>query len=248
MARFDDRVILLTGASAGIGRATALKLASEGASLFLTDVVAEALEETAKLASRAGGQVEAQTCDVSDESQAKAAIEACVARFGKLNALGNIAGIIQFEHTHKMSLERWRKILSVNIDGTFLMTREAIPHLLETKGAVINTGSTAGIMGLPYGAAYGASKGAVHAFTRAIAVEYSGKGLRCNSVCPASIETAMGSPKFPEGVEMRLLIRPASLQGVRPPEVVADLIAFLMSDEAIHITGEEIRVDGAALA
>ena len=248
MARFDDRVILLTGAAAGIGRATALKLASEGASLYLTDVVAEALEETAKLASRAGGQVEAQTCDVSDESQAKGAIEACVERFGKLNALGNIAGIIQFEHTHKMSFERWRKILSVNIDGTFLMTREAIPHLLETKGAVINTGSTAGIMGLPYGAAYGASKGAVHAFTRAIAVEYSGKGLRCNSVCPASIETAMGSPKFPEGVEMRLLMRPASLQGVRPPEVVADLIAFLMSDEAIHITGEEIRVDGAALA
>jgi NAD(P)-dependent dehydrogenase (short-subunit alcohol dehydrogenase family) len=248
MARFDDRVILLTGASAGIGRATALKLAGEGASLFLTDVAAEALEETAKLATQAGGQVESQTCDVSNESQARGAVAGCVERFGKLNALGNIAGVIQFEHTDKTSFEMWRRILSVNLDGTFLMSREAIPHLLETNGVIINTGSTAGIMGLPYGAAYGASKGGVHALTRAIAVEYSDRGLRCNSVCPASIETAMGSPKFPEGVKMPLLMRPASLHGVRPPEVVADLIAFLMSDEALHITGEEIRVDGAALA
>jgi len=248
MARFDDRVVLLTGASAGIGRATALKLAGEGASLFLTDISAEALEETTKLASEAGAQVQAQTCDVSNEEQATAVVAACVERFGKLNALANIAGVIQFEHTDKTSFELWRRILSVNLDGTFLMCREAIPHLLETKGVIINTGSTAGLMGLPYGAAYGASKGGVHALTRAIAVEYSGRGLRCNSVCPASIETAMGSPKFPEGVDMRLLMRPASLHGTRPPEVVADLIAFLISDDALHITGEEIRVDGAALA
>jgi len=238
----------LTGASAGIGRATALKLASEGASLFLTDVAAEALEETAKLATETGAQVVAQTCDVSNEDQAKGALSACIERFGKLNALSNIAGIIQFEHTDKLSFENWRRILSVNLDGTFLMTREAIPHLLETKGVIVNIGSTAGLMGLPYGAAYGASKGAVHAFTRAIAVEFAGRGLRCNSVCPGSIQTAMGSPKFPEGVEMPLLMRPASLHGARPPEVIANMIAFLMSDEALHISGEEIRVDGAALA
>jgi NAD(P)-dependent dehydrogenase (short-subunit alcohol dehydrogenase family) len=248
MARFDDKVILLTGASAGIGRATAIKLAGEGASLFLTDVAAEALEETAKLATQAGGRVEAQTCDVSDEGQAQGAVAACIERFGKLDGLGNVAGIIRFEHTDKTSFEMWRRILSVNLDGTFLMCREAIPHLIETKGVIINVGSTAGLMGLPYGAAYGASKGGVHALTRAIAVEYSGARLRCNSVCPASIETAMGSPKFPDGIDMKLLMRPASLHGIRPPEVVADLIAFLMSDEATHITGEEIRVDGAALA
>ena len=248
MARFDDRVILLTGASSGIGRATAVKLAGEGASLFLTDVAAEALEETAKLAGQQGGTVESRICDVSDEEQAQSAVTQCVERFGKLDALGNIAGVIQFEHTDKTTFEVWRRILSVNLDGTFLMTRAAIPHLIATKGVIINTGSTAGIMGLPYGAAYGASKGAVHAFTRAVAVEYSGTGLRCNAVCPASIETAMGSPKFPDGVDMKLLMRPASLHGTRPPEVVADLIAFLMSDEAEHITGEEIRVDGAALA
>ena len=248
MARFDDKVILLTGVSSGIGRATALRLASEGATLFLTDVVAEALEETSKLASQAGAEVDARTCDVSNEDQAIATVAACVERFGRLDALGNIAGVIQFEHTDKTTFDTWRKIMSVNLDGTFLMTREAIPHLLETKGVIVNTGSTAGIMGLPYGAAYGASKGGVHAFTRAVAVEYAKKGLRCNSVCPASIETAMGSPKFPEGVDMDLLMRPAALNGTRPPDVIANFITFLMSDEAEHINGEELRMDGAALA
>jgi NAD(P)-dependent dehydrogenase (short-subunit alcohol dehydrogenase family) len=248
MARFDDRAILLTGASSGIGRATALKLAAEGARLFLTDITAEPLEETAKRAVQAGAQVESRVCDVSDEGQVRATLAACIERFERLHALCNIAGILAFEHTDKTSFELWRRILAVNLDGTFLMCREAIPHLLKTKGVIVNTGSSAGLMGLPYGAAYGASKGAVHALSRAIAVEYSGRGLRCNTVCPASIETAMASPQFPEGADMALLRRSASLHGARPPEVVADLIAFLISDEALHITGEEIRVDGAALA
>lgn len=248
MARFDDRIILLTGASSGIGRATALKLAREGASLFLTDIAAEPLEETAKLATEAGGTVESRVCDVSDEAHAVATVAACIERFGRLDALCNIAGIIQFERTDQTSFELWRRILSVNLDGTFLMTREAIPHLLETRGVIVNTGSTAGLMGLSYGAAYGASKGAVHAFTRSIAVEYASRGLRCNAVCPASIETRMSRPRFPKDADMALLNRAASLHGVRPPEVVADLIAFLISDDAIHISGEEIRIDGAALA
>jgi len=248
MSRFEDRVLLLTGASSGIGRAAALRLAREGASLFLTDVAAEALEETAKAAEQAGARVTSQVCDVSQEDQARATVAACVARFGKLDTLCNIAGVIQFEHTVETSFELWRRILSVNLDGTFLMTREAIPHLLETRGSIINIGSTAGLMGLPYGAAYGASKGGVHALTRAVAVEYARQGLRCNAICPASIETRMSAPRFPKGVEMDLLQRPASLHGVRSPDEVANLIAFLASDEAIHISGEEIRIDGAALA
>lgn len=248
MARFDDQIILLTGASSGIGRATALKLASEGASLYLTDIAAEPLAETAKEAAAAGGTVESRVCDVSSEEHAVATVAACVEHFGRLDSLCNIAGIIQFEHCEKTSFEMWRRIQSVNIDGTFLMTRESLPHLVKTKGSIVNAGSTAGLMGLSYGAAYGASKGAVHAFTRSVAVEYSAAGVRCNAVCPASIETRMSRPRFPKGIDMNLLNRAASLHGVRPPEVVADLIAFLVSKEAIHITGEEIRVDGAALA
>jgi NAD(P)-dependent dehydrogenase (short-subunit alcohol dehydrogenase family) len=248
MARFANKSILITGAATGIGRASALRLAGEGANLLLCDVAAEALEESAKLAAARGGRIEHRLCDVSDEGQVAATVSAAVARYGKLDALCNVAGILFFEHFEKISLERWRRLIQVNLDGVFLMSRAAIPHLVASRGAIVNIGSTAGLMGLPYGAAYGASKGAVHAMTRAIAVEYAKRGVRANCICPASIDTAMGSPKFPDGVDMKLLMRPASLHGVRGPEVVAELVAFLVSDEATHISGEEIRIDGAALA
>ena len=252
MARFDEQVLLLTGAGSGIGRATALKLAAEGASIFLSDIVQEGLEETVKLANEAassGAQIESHVSDISNETQAKASVAACVERFGRLDTLCNNAGIIGYQHTHEMSLDFWRRILSVNLDGTFLMTREAIPHLLESKGAIVNIGSTAGLAGLAYGSAYSASKGAMHAFTRAIAVEYADRGLRANSIAPASIETGMTKPvKMPKGANFALLERLSSLHGVAGPEAVADLVLFLASDASSHISGEEIRVDGAALA
>ena len=248
MARFEGRVVLVTGAATGIGRATALRLAGEGASLFLCDLAADALGETAELAREGAKAVESRACDVGDEAQVRATVAACIARYAKLDALCNVAGILYFEHFEKIPLERWRRVQAVNVDGVFLMCREAMPHLCATRGAIVNVGSTAGLAGLPYGAAYGASKGAVHAMTRAIAVEYAARGVRANSVCPASIETRMAHPSFPEGVRMPLLQRAASLHGVRGPEVVADLIAFLASDEALHISGAEIRIDGAALA
>ena len=252
MARFDGQVLLLTGAGSGIGRATALKLAAEGASIYLSDIVQEGLEETVKLANEAassGAQIESRVSDISDETQAKASVAACVERFGRLDTLCNNAGIIGYQHTHEMTLDFWRRILSVNLDGTFLMTREAIPHLLESKGAIVNIGSTAGLAGLAYGSAYSASKGAIHAFTRAIAVEYADRGLRANSIAPASIETGMTKPvKMPKGANFALLERLSSLQGVAGPEAVADLVLFLASDASSHISGEEIRVDGAALA
>lgn len=253
MGRFDDRVLLLTGAGSGIGRATALKLAAEGASIFLSDVMAESLKETVELATAAASgteaRIESQVSDISDEAQARSAVATCVERFGRLDVLCNNAGIIAYEHAHEMTLEFWRRILSVNLDGTFLMTREAIPHLLETRGAIVNIGSTAGLAGLAYGSAYSASKGAIHAFTRAIAVEYADRGLRANSICPASIETGMTKPtRMPKGAKFELLERLSSLHGTAGPEVVADLVLFLASGEAKYISGEEIRIDGAALA
>ena len=252
MARFDGQVLLLTGAGSGIGRATALKLAAEGASIFLCDVVQEGLEETVKLANEAAAsaaQIESRVSDISNEEQAIASVVACVERFGRLDTLCNNAGVIGYQHTHEMTLEFWRRILSVNLDGTFLMTREAIPHLLESKGAIVNIGSTAGLAGLAYGSAYSASKGAIHAFTRAIAVEYADRGLRANSIAPASIETGMTKPtRMPKGADFALLERLSSLLGVAGPEAVADLVLFLASDASSHISGEEIRIDGAALA
>lgn len=249
MRRFEDKVVLITGAAAGIGRATALRMAREGGSLFLTDIAAEGLEETGKLASAEGAAgVETRAADVSNESDVEQLLAACIERYGRLDALCNIAGRLLFKHFADLTLEDWRKVMTVNVDGVFLMCRAAIGHLLESKGVIVNVGSTAGLMGLPYGVVYSASKGAVHAMTRAIAVEFTKKGVRANAICPASIDTAMLQPEMPEGVDLKMLLRAGSLHGARGPEVCADLIAFLASDEAEHISGEEIRIDGAALA
>lgn len=246
--RFHDKVVLLTGAAAGIGRATAQRLAREGATLFLGDVVEPELAKTAEQAESLGVRARARRFDVSREEEASAAVAACVEHFGRLDVLCNVAGVIGFEHFGETSFEMWRRILSVNLDGTFLMCRAALPHLLASGGNIVNTGSTAGLSGLAYGAAYGASKGGVHALTRALAVEFTSRGVRCNAVCPASIDTAMAHPDLPEDIQRRLLARSASLHGPRGPESVAALIAFLASEEAAHISGAELRIDGAALA
>lgn len=250
MRRFEDRVVLITGAASGIGRASVERIASEGGRVYCLDVQAESVEESAKKAIELGGQAEARVCDVSNEAETAAAVSACIERFGRLDALCNVAGILRFAHTHELSLADWRLIQSVNLDGTFLMCRAAIPHLLETQGAIVNVSSTAALAGLPYGAAYGASKGGVLGLTRALAVEYGKQGMRANAVCPGSIKTPMTSQGagLPEDADFKLVMRQMALDKPRGPETVASLIAFLASDDAVHVNGEDILVDGGTLA
>jgi NAD(P)-dependent dehydrogenase (short-subunit alcohol dehydrogenase family) len=250
MRRFEGKVVLVTGAASGIGRATVERLASEGAKLFCADVQAEALQETAKRAVELGAEADARVCDVSSESDAVASVAACVARFGRLDSLCHVAGILRFAHTHEMSFAEWRKVQAVNLDGTFLMCRAALPHLLASGGNIVNVSSVAALAGLAYGAAYGASKGGVLAFTRALAVEYGKQGVRVNAVCPGSIKTPMtaGGAGLPKDADMKLVMRQMALDRARGPETVASLIAFLASEDAAHVNGESIRVEGGTLA
>ncbi len=249
MKRFEGKAALVTGSAAGIGRATALRLASEGADLYLVDVNREGLEETAKLCTEAGAQVEHAPCDISDEAQVEAAVRACVDRFGRLDALVNIAGMLLLDHAEKITGDQFRRILDVNLVGTFLMCRAALPHLRESRGSIVNTSSTSALAGMPYGAAYGSSKGGVSALTRTLAVEFAKQGVRCNAVCPGSIKTAMGSGgNLPGDADMKLVMRAMPLDKPRGPEVVAGLIAMLASEDGAHINGEEIRVDGGTLS
>jgi len=249
MGRFDGKSVLVTGAAAGIGRATALRLASEGASLLLCDVQDEAASETADLCRAEGSDARPLHCDVSDDAQVTRAVEASVEHFGKLDVLCNVAGILVYGHTDSFAVEDFQRVLDINLTGTFRMCRAALPHLLESSGNIVNTASTAGEKGLCYGSAYSASKGAVLGFTRAIAVEYGDRGVRANCVCPGSILTAMtSSGRFPKDFDMKKLLRQESLKGPDGPEVVASVIAMLASDDGRHINGEQIRMDGGALA
>ncbi len=249
MRRFEDRVVLLTGAASGIGRASALRVAQEGAKVFCVDLQADALEETVKSASELGSDAAANVCDVSDQESVKAAVAAAIDRFGRVDSLCNIAGILHADNTHELELSKWRRVLDVNLTGTFLMCQNALPHLLASAGNIVNVSSTAALSGHPWMAAYAASKGGVLALTHTLAIEYGQQGVRANAICPGSIETPMSNDfQLPEGANPKLLRRLMPLDTFRGPETAASVVAFLASDDAAHVNGEFVRCDGATLS
>ena len=250
MQRFSGKVVVITGAASGIGRASAERIASEGGKLFLVDVQEQGLEETRRRCAELGAEVATRLCDISDPAAARSAIDAAVARFGRIDSLCNIAGILHFDHTHELALETWRRILAVNLDGTFFMCQAALPHLVASRGNVVNMSSTAALAGHPWTAAYSASKGGILARTDTLAIEYCAKGLRANAVCPGSVTTPIHSVfKLPEGADRNLLYRIMPPDKVfRGPEAAAAAVAFLASEDAAHINGEQIRVDGGTLS
>jgi NAD(P)-dependent dehydrogenase (short-subunit alcohol dehydrogenase family) len=248
MRRFEGKAALVTGAASGIGRATALRLSREGARVTCADVAADGAGATADAIRAAGGEAAPIACDVASPAACAAAVAAALERFGALHVLANVAGILRADHSHELALEDWSRVLAVNLTGTFLMCQAALPHLLATRGAIVNTASTAALAGHPWMAAYSASKGGVLALTYALALEYGKQGLRVNAVCPGGIETAMREAfRLPDGADPKLLRRIQPFTGFRGPETVADTIAFLASDEAAHITGTALRVDGGML-
>lgn len=249
MKRLDGKVALVTGAGSGIGQATAYRLAAENAAVFCVDIQAEAVQTTVQTIREQGGRAEAHVCDVADEAAIRACVAACVRELGQLDVLCNMAGILRFDNAHELSRENWQRVIDINLTGTFLICREALPHLLETKGNIINAASTAALAGLPWGAAYAASKGGVLALSRSLAVEYAKRGVRVNCVCPGDVSTNMAANVvFPTDADFSLLSRITSLTGMKGPEVVAGVIAMLASEDGIHITGESIRMDGGTLA
>jgi len=249
MERFRGRQALVTGGASGIGRCTALRLAGEGAAVVAVDVNGDALAAVADEAVGLAGSVTAQTGDVSTEDGVRAIVSGALGTLGSLDVLVNVAGILSFSHAHEVTLDEWNRLLAVNLTGTFLMCRESLPHLLATKGNIVNLASTASHAGQPWAVAYSATKGGVLAMTRELAVEYAEQGLRCNSVSPGAIDTPITlSFSLPEGANPKLLRRVTPLGPFGTPEGIAAGIAFIASDEASHMNGADLRMDGATLS
>jgi NAD(P)-dependent dehydrogenase (short-subunit alcohol dehydrogenase family) len=248
MNRFTDKIALVTGAASGIGRATAIRLAHEGATVVATDLRREPLDELLAELNGSGNPTLGLECDVSSADSVRRAVAAAVERFGRLDVLCNIAGILRFDHTHELSLEDWNQVLTVNLTGTFLMCQAALPHLLASKGTIVNMASTAAISAHPWTAAYSASKGGVLALTLALALEYGKQGVRVNCTCPGAIKTPIRYQfRLPDGANPKLLERIMPFNGFAEPEACAAAIAFLASEDASHINGTALRVVGGML-
>ncbi|MEV6065558.1 SDR family oxidoreductase [Nocardia sp. NPDC052001] len=252
MERFTDRRVLITGAGSGIGRATVHRVLSEGGRVVAADVNEAGLAETVKQAAEQGTaeRLSTVTVDIGNEDSVRAGVATALENLGGLDALINAAGILRSAHTHEMPLADFTKIITVNLTGTFLMIREALPALLASdKGVIVNFTSTSAFFAHPYMSAYAASKGGIMSMTHALAAEYSKQGLRVVAVAPGSISSDMTDgrgPGLPADADLSLFMKlaPGIGQGFASPDTVAGVVAMLASDDGAFITGTEIRIDG----
>jgi NAD(P)-dependent dehydrogenase (short-subunit alcohol dehydrogenase family) len=251
LSRFKNKNVLITGAASGIGRAAAVRIAQEGGQLALLDINLARLKDVAEEIGQQGGKVSYRQCDVSDFDQTGAAIDELSQDLGGIHALSHNAGILQCYNIHEMTLEQWNKLILVNLTGTFIVNRHALPHLLKNKRSyLVNASSIAAEQPHPWMAAYAATKGAIKAFTRSLFVEYSLQGLRANCILPGGFKTDLASTfKVPEGANSVLLktLLPLGKPNEVSTEHIAGVIALLASDDAFHINGIEIAVDGGKI-
>lgn len=251
--KLQDRVAVITGAGSGIGRAMALLFSREGAKIVAADVNAAAAAETAELVRAQGGQAASTAVDVTNPEQVQAMLKVALDQFGKLDILCNNAGIGSTTTVVDCEPDEWDRVMTVNAKGVFLGCKYAVPIMIEQGGGcIINTASVAGMIGIPERAVYCASKGAVIALTKQVAVEYVEKGIRCNCVCPGTVDSPwvdrlLAQSGDPEGTRRALVARqPMGRLGT--PEEVAAAAAYLASDDAAFVTGTALVIDGGLTA
>ena len=253
--RVAGKIAIVSGAAAGIGRATALRLAEEGAKICLGDIDRTGAESSAADIRARGGEAFPLALDVAEEADWRRIINATVERFGGLDILVNNAGIAFAAGLEETTTEQWRRIMAVNVDSVFFGCKFALPAMRESGGgAIVNISSILGLVGSPVQAAYGATKGAVRLFTKGVALECAEAGwnIRVNSVHPAYIRTPMveryaetwGSLK--KGLEALGDLHPIGRVG--EAEEVANAVLYLASDEAKFVTGAELLIDGGYTA
>lgn len=252
MTKLAGKSALVTGAASGIGRASAIALAREGAAVCVSDINADGAAETARLINDSGGQAIAQGCDVTDRSEVQAMVAATLSAFGQLNAAVNNAGISGHFHQrlHEADDETFERVINVNLRGVWrCMKAELPPMLAQGSGAIVNIASVAGLIGAPKAADYTASKHAVVGITKSAALDYAKSGIRVNAICPAYTDTAMvhgaiaGNP-----VMASIMTRAIPMGRLGRAEEIAEAVVWLCSDASSFVTGHSLVLDGGLVA
>lgn len=248
MSDFEGKVVLVTGAASGIGRATAKQFAEQGARVAVADIDKEGLIETADLIGNGALAIEV---NVSDPASCESMVAQTVAAFGRLDVLFSNAGISGDRHnTAKQPLEEWRRVIDINLSGVFYCARYAIPEMQKIGGGVIvNTASVDGHVGMATLSPYTASKHGVLGLTKAIALEYGRENIRCVAICPGFIDTAMTQGGFSEEEAAALAEAIPNVGGTpAQPEQVANMVLWLASDKASYVSGSSHVVDAGLVA
>ena len=263
--RYADRRVLITGAGSGIGQACVLRILAEGGTVVAADISEAGLEDTAGKSGEHTARLSTSVIDVGDEASVTAGVGRALEILGGLDTLVNVAGILRSAHFLDTTLADFEQVLRVNLVGTFLVTRAALPALRHGNApAVVNFASTSADFAHPWMSAYAASKGGVKAMTHTLAAEFGKEGIRFNCVQPGSITSGMTAgvgeskqsvgPGLPEDIDYRWFDRVAPVlpmpkgQMFADPDAVAAVVAMLGSPDAFFITGTEVRIDGGAHA
>jgi len=242
--RFTDKIAFITGAASGIGRATALAFAAEGAHVAILDRSADGLKAVEEYVKDSGGEVLAITCDVSLPDQVEAAVKKTVERFGRLDIAFNNAGVEnKAAPVHEIDIAEWDRIMGINLRGAFTCMKYELAQMVKQgSGVVVNTSSGAGIRGVAGGAAYAASKHAIIGLTRSAALDYAKQNIRVNAVLPGNIETPM-MDRFTGGdIQKAIDLEPVGRLG--KPEEIAEAVLWMASDLGGFVTGAATVIDG----
>jgi len=243
--QFAGKVALVTGGGSGIGRATAIQFGKEGARVVVADVQSGGIEETVRLIRETDGEAACVKADVSKAGDVEAMVAKTVELFGRLDFAHNNAGIAgSFRGPlHEWPEEIWEQVISINLKGVWLCMKYEIPQMLKTGGgAIVNTSSIAGLVGIKGNAAYGASKHAVAGLTKTAALDYAQLGIRVNAVCPGHTNTPMIAPDLKRADKPFVVQEPIGRVGT--PEEIARVVVWLCSDGASYVTGHVMPVDG----